>query len=320
MEKIKSFFSSGKAKVYAIVMLQITVGIFVGNYFLEPEVVNTLTTSSLHAQSTNSVGLVAVAKCQRDNDNCQMINGSTLQNNMCNGPDNTTTDCNSIYKSCIAATAIIATSTPATTTTATATGTGTGTATGTATGTGTGTGTAANTNKKLFLTTSLYDGNLGGITGADAKCNSDAGKPTGTGTYKAFITDGTVRRACSTTNCTGGVSENLDWVLKPATAYYKADGTTLVFTTNASGTFSTPSDIKATVGEVTSEFWSGIYSNTASGGWTTLTPNTCTSWTVTTGSALRGFPGVIPATNTGDWFGKNNATCSTTRNLLCVEQ
>jgi hypothetical protein len=172
----------------------------------------------------------------------------------------------------------------------------------------------------LFLTTSLYDGNLGGITGADAKCNSDAGKPTGTGTYKAFITDGTVRRACSTTNCTGGVSENLDWVLKPATAYYKADGTTLVFTTNASGTFSTPSDIKATVGEVTSEFWSGIYSNTASGGWTTLTPNTCTSWTVTTGSALRGFPGVIPATFTGDWFGKNNATCSTTRNLLCVEQ
>ena len=30
-----------------------------------------------------------------------MINGSTLQNNMCNGPDNTTTDCNSIYKSCM---------------------------------------------------------------------------------------------------------------------------------------------------------------------------------------------------------------------------
>ena len=38
----------------------------------------------------------------------------------------------------------------------------------------------------MFVTASTYNGSLGGITGANAKCNSDTNKLT-SGTYKAFI-------------------------------------------------------------------------------------------------------------------------------------
>jgi len=44
--------------------------------------------------------------------------------------------------------------------------------------------------KYIFLTTTAYNGNLGGISGADAKCNADAAKPNPS-TYKAHIYHGT---------------------------------------------------------------------------------------------------------------------------------
>ena len=61
---------------------------------------------------------------------------------------------------------------------------------------------------RIYLTTSVITGgNLGGISGADARCSSDGNKPS-TGTYKAMIVSGTTRRACSTANSGGGSSEN----------------------------------------------------------------------------------------------------------------
>ncbi|HNF25835.1 MAG TPA: DUF1554 domain-containing protein [Leptospiraceae bacterium] len=186
----------------------------------------------------------------------------------------------------------------------------------------TSTSTSTSTTKKMFLTATKYDGNLGGVSGADSKCNSDSAKPSGTSTYKAFITDVTNRVACTTNNCSGGVSENKDWVLKASTSYYKSDGTTLVFTTNASGIFANGA-IKAAVGNSTDETWTGIYSNGADGGWTNAYVAHCSNWSSNSSSGtggLRGFPGVIPTSFVGDWFGKNVATCDTTRYILCVEQ
>ncbi|HNI28314.1 MAG TPA: DUF1554 domain-containing protein, partial [Leptospiraceae bacterium] len=130
------------------------------------------------------------------------------------------------------------------------------------------------------------------------------------------------RVACTTNNCSGGVSENKDWVLKASTSYYKSDGTTLVFTTNASGIFANGA-IKAAVGNSTDETWTGIYSNGADGGWTNAYVAHCSNWSSNSSSGtggLRGFPGVIPTSFVGDWFGKNVATCDTTRYILCVEQ
>ena len=68
-----------------------------------------------------------------------------------------------------------------------------------------GTGTVANSDisnvaincrsfKFLFPTTNTYNGNLGGITGADNFCNGDAARPDTTSSYKALIAQVGVRR------------------------------------------------------------------------------------------------------------------------------
>ena len=60
MEKMKSLFSGGKSKVYALVILQGAIGLFVGNYFIRPALVTTaivsttIATSSLIADSANA--------------------------------------------------------------------------------------------------------------------------------------------------------------------------------------------------------------------------------------------------------------------------
>ncbi|MEQ8352278.1 MAG: DUF1554 domain-containing protein [Leptospiraceae bacterium] len=89
---------------------------------------------------------------------------------------------------------------------------------------------------KMFLTSSVPSRNIG-LTGLDNVCNSDANKPSGNIAFKALVTHSTDRIACTTANCSGGVSENVNWVLKPNTKYVRSDGTTEIFTTNSSGIF-----------------------------------------------------------------------------------
>ena len=54
---------------------------------------------------------------------------------------------------------------------------------------------AADDNEKtVFVTSATFDSNLGGLTGADAKCQAEADGPTSivpTGTYMAWLSDGT---------------------------------------------------------------------------------------------------------------------------------
>jgi hypothetical protein len=72
----------------------------------------------------------------------------------------------------------------------------------------------------IFFSTTTTNGNLGGVTGADAICSSDPQATTYGGTYKAYIADGTTRVACTTSNCSGGgTSEHVNWVLQPYTSY-----------------------------------------------------------------------------------------------------
>ncbi|MDH3631547.1 MAG: DUF1554 domain-containing protein [Gammaproteobacteria bacterium] len=54
---------------------------------------------------------------------------------------------------------------------------------------------AADRNEKtVFVTSATFDSNLGGLTGADAKCQAEADGPTSivpSGTYLAWLSDGT---------------------------------------------------------------------------------------------------------------------------------
>src|SRR5207248_2675590 len=44
-------------------------------------------------------------------------------------------------------------------------------------------------NKRVFVTSVMYDGNLGGLAGADAKCQARATAASLSGTYKAWLSD-----------------------------------------------------------------------------------------------------------------------------------
>ena len=165
---------------------------------------------------------------------------------------------------------------------------------------------------RIYLTTSVITGgNLGGISGADARCSSDGNKPS-TGTYKAMIVSGTTRRACSTANCGGGSSENIDWVLKPSTKYYRADGTTEIFTTNAAGIF-VYGTATNTISNISLGVWTGLNID-----WTN-TAGDCTAWTSIAGTTGRGSA----AFNTSDdmiSIDQAAACTASAYSLYCVEQ
>jgi hypothetical protein len=58
-------------------------------------------------------------------------------------------------------------------------------------------GDCSATSKKVFVTSGIYNGNLGGVSGADAKCNALAVDANLTGIYKAWISDSTTSPASS---------------------------------------------------------------------------------------------------------------------------
>lgn len=90
----------------------------------------------------------------------------------------------------------------------------------------------ANAIKVIFITAASFNGNLGGVAGADALCMADANKPAGSATYKAMIADGVNRAACTSDNCVnGGATEHVDWVLAVNTPYFRPDRTTRIGST-----------------------------------------------------------------------------------------
>ncbi|PJZ84902.1 hypothetical protein CH366_01075 [Leptospira harrisiae] len=170
---------------------------------------------------------------------------------------------------------------------------------------------------KMFVTVATYNANLGGITGADNKCSSDTNKPP-TGIYKALLVDDANRRACTSTNCnSGGVLEQIDWVLSPNVSYVQSANTSnVIFISDQNGVFnSTFSNmISAATG-----IWTGIKNN-PNWDWQTETAHTCSSWTDSV-SANCGTYGVTTWTDSrAIAITSAYASGNTLNNLLCVEQ
>jgi len=153
-----------------------------------------------------------------------------------------------------------------------------------------------------------YSPNMGGITGADVLCNTDAAKPAGGGIYKAFIVDGTNRIASVTANAGDG---QVDWVLKPNTTYYQDDGTTVIGTTDANGLFIFPlSPVTNVFNIISTAYYTGMNTD-----WTTHA-NTCSGWTSSAGT------GALSATNlnTNAVLFTGTDICVNPAPIICVEQ
>ncbi len=189
----------------------------------------------------------------------------------------------------------------------------------------------------IFTTSSsgvVHNGNFGGISGADAFCQSNI--PLNiprAGIYKAMLTDG-VNRIATTVgpNSTDG---QVDWVFQPNQQYQRAEDGAIVMTTNSSGMFDFASGARlenpfTLQGE--SGQWTGFNSNwTAwkSGG----APVACDSWSSSIaarygsfGSSTRTDSDILAAKiSTGGSF---TASCATVGSgygpykfgLVCVEQ
>jgi hypothetical protein len=168
---------------------------------------------------------------------------------------------------------------------------------------------------RIFGTSSLYDGILGGISGADAKCSTDANKPTSPSSsiYKAMLADVSNRIACTSSSCaTSGLAEHKDWVFQPNRTYVRAnDGATIVITDSV-GIWSSGTTISEAL---PTNFTNGIFTGLAmSHAWTTNV-NTCSNWSSTAGSG--GF--TSNSINIGN--STNGGSCSVGGfKILCVEQ
>jgi len=176
---------------------------------------------------------------------------------------------------------------------------------------------------KTFPTV-VYDGNLGGVTGADANCMADDNYP-GTGTYKALIVDGLNRIASVSANAGDG---QVDWVLKANSNYYLTDGATKIMTTdeNSLFTFGSLDNSFNGVGFAGSPSWTGLNQD-----WT-ANANNCNFWNsaLETDSANFGFTSsssataisdataAIPCSNTDT--SKSPLTVNFYTVLICVEQ
>lgn len=167
---------------------------------------------------------------------------------------------------------------------------------------------------RFFSTSITYTGNRGGILGADAICMSDPKKPNDPprAVYKAFLVDDVNRIACTTSNClTGGLSEHVDWILKPDTTYVRAVDNVTIATTNSVGIFTTQTN-DAENPPIAASIFTGM--NTS--GWTTRSGNHCSRWSDgTTGSS-----GSIAPNSNSLYFSGGVPTCDTTTVILCVEQ
>ncbi|EMO52119.1 endostatin-like outer membrane lipoprotein LenC [Leptospira noguchii] len=150
----------------------------------------------------------------------------------------------------------------------------------------------------IFTTSSLgldSIGNFGGISGADAYCQSRIPSNIPSGIYKAMLVDG-VNRVATTVGPNSKVGQK-DWVFLPNQQYRRAEDSVNVMTTNSAGmvdfsngaTLNNPISKVATAGQ-----WTGLNSNwtarLSSGG----IPLNCGSWNSSGG---RGVIGVSTRTD-----------------------
>lgn len=163
---------------------------------------------------------------------------------------------------------------------------------------------------KIFVTSSNAT-LTSGISGLDSQCASDANKPSGGGTYKALVADGTNRIACTTANCSGGSSEHTEWVLKASKEYRRSDGTTVIGTTSSNGVFTFPltAAIQTTVVGTNSTV-TGLEKN-----WTS-SANDCSNFS---SAAVNTSQGLHDQTD-DNLLSIGTSGCGNNMKIICVEQ
>ena len=138
--------------------------------------------------------------------------------------------------------------------------------------------------RRIYVTNSTYNGNLGGVAGADAKCQNDGARPMNSAAVKALLVDSAQvgRRASTIANAGNG---QVDWVLKASAPYVRVGmpPAVLIGTTSVNALFRFPltNSFRATAGDA----WTGLKNDLGPPTWaagpgrTAATPTTGRSGT-----------------------------------------
>lgn len=165
---------------------------------------------------------------------------------------------------------------------------------------------------KAFVTSTTYAGNLGGITGADAICQSRAVTAGLTGTYKAWVSDATV----------AAIAHNQPSQSRP---YYGVNGTLIANDLNDIITPSTAGDYLQNPlrfdefgNSVTAPLYA--WSNTLENGLarTTQANGSCSGW-YSNSSSLTGYIG-RPSQKGSAWTKGTSKSCATPQRLYCFQK
>ncbi len=157
-------------------------------------------------------------------------------------------------------------------------------------------GTLNPTHKTVFLSSASYDGNLGGLSGADAKCQSLANAAQLGGTFRAWLT--------------GSTAESTSRLTAYNVPYRLVDGTTVGdnFTDLSDYALHQPLNVDENgVNQGNYEAWTGV------------SGDHCSDWT-TNDSGVTGYVGVAGSTGVS-WLYAYSQHCSRTNvKLYCIEQ
>ncbi len=161
--------------------------------------------------------------------------------------------------------------------------------------------------KTVFVTSAVFDGNLGGLTGADDKCQAEADGPASivpSGTYLAWLSD--------------GIDSPDTRFTKTSHPYMLSDGTKIAedFTDLTDGSILHSIDIDPTGKPLSS--WRSFWTGTIPDGSTALPNLTCGGWL---DPSVRSWGKVGVTSHQDDlWTYHYKRACSRSYRLACFQQ
>jgi hypothetical protein len=155
---------------------------------------------------------------------------------------------------------------------------------------------------RVFVTSNVFGGSIGGLTGADAICQQYAEGANLPGTYKAWLSDSTDSPSTRFVQSTG--------------PYQLLDGTQIAanWTKLTDGSLRAPINITETRNTVTGSDL--VWTHTQVDGSAGLSDEHCGNWKVATGSGGRGTATYADS----NWTQSGSAACNTGQHLYCFQQ
>jgi|GEM_PF-1529063 len=157
--------------------------------------------------------------------------------------------------------------------------------------------------RRIFVTSTTYTGNLGGLSGADTSCQTRANALSLGGTWKAWLSSETVNAS--------------DRLYHDTVAYINMNSDKVAdnWTDLTDGSLDGAIQYNESGVVASGQAWTGSYSSGLS-----YFSQDCTAWTSTTGvTGDAGLSGIVTS-STGTWSYNGTNSCNTSLPLYCVEQ